>query len=111
MRKNEIVNFCKEEFERCEESNNTSQLLEELEKLIAKDIHKLIFDYLDDLVKSLNKSGHNLKLIESIFERKDYPVDISYRDEWDDSNGYHSKLRLAITSIISTGYSDFGKDE
>ena len=112
MKTFDISKFSAIAFEQCGlDSVDSRLLLGDLEAIIAKDIHELIFTYLKDLTDSLNKTGHNLKLDESVYDRKDYPVDISYKDDWRDSNGYHCKLRVAVTSVISTGYSHLIKDE
>jgi hypothetical protein len=38
-------------------------------------------------------------------------ADISYRDDWEDDSGYHCKLRVAVDTVISTGYSHFDTDQ
>lgn len=88
---------------------NTKQSLElahELGTEIQDELHAVITDHLIKIVDRLNAMGHNLKPCEP-----PVPGDISYRDDWEDDSGYHCKLRVAIDTIISTGYSHTEPDE
>jgi hypothetical protein len=88
---------------------NTKQSLElayELETEIQDELHAVITDHLHKIVARLNAMGHNLKLFDP-----PAPGDISYRDDWEDDSGYHCKLRVAVDTIISTGYSHTEADQ
>ena len=76
----------------------------ELSAILAQEIQQELYEgiriKLDEIVQQLNNMGHNLKS-----EYPPTPGDISFRDEWTDSSGYHCKLRICFDSVISTGYS------
>lgn len=87
---------------------NTKQSLElahELGDEIQDELHAVITDHLLKIVGRLNAMGHNLKLYDP-----PVPGDISYRDDREDDSGYHCKLRLAVDTVISTGYSHTESD-
>jgi hypothetical protein len=88
---------------------NTKQSLElayELGTEIQDELHAVITDHLLKIVGRLNAMGHNLKPYEP-----PVPGDISYRDDWEDDSGYHCKLRVAVGTVISTGYSHCDVDQ
>lgn len=88
---------------------NTKQSLELAHQLgaeIQDELHAVITDHLLKIVERLNAMGHNLKLYVP-----PVPGDISYRDDWEDDSGYHCKLRVAVDTIISTGYSHTDTDQ
>jgi hypothetical protein len=88
---------------------NTKQSLElayELEAEIQDELHAVITDHLHKILGRLNAMGHNLKLFDPLV-----PGDISFRDDWEDDSGYHCKLRVAVDTIISTGYSHTESDQ
>jgi hypothetical protein len=88
---------------------NTKQSLElayELGTEIQDELHAVITDHLLKIVGRLNAMGHNLKLFDP-----PVPGDISYRDDWKDDSGYHCKLRVAVDTVISTGYSHTESDQ
>jgi hypothetical protein len=87
---------------------NTKQSLElayELGTEIQDELHAVITDHLLKIVERLNAMGHDLKLFDP-----PVPGDISYRDDWEDDSGYHCKLRVAVDTVISTGYSHCDTD-
>jgi hypothetical protein len=88
---------------------NTKQSCElayELGTEIQDELQAVITDHLLKIVERLNAMGHNLKLFDPRV-----PGDISYRDDWEDDSGYHCKLRVAVDTVISTGYSHFDTDQ
>lgn len=66
---------------------------------IQMEMHKVIFSHFEKIIKKLNEMGHNLKPYGEI-----RPGEISFRNDYEDENGYKCKLRVAIDTIVSTGY-------
>ncbi|NER33008.1 MAG: hypothetical protein F6J93_02830 [Oscillatoria sp. SIO1A7] len=56
---------------------------------------------LESIVIRLNKMGHNLTL-----DRERAPGEISYRDVSGSDGENSCKLRVAVDTVISTGYAD-----
>jgi hypothetical protein len=83
----------------------SKKLADQLAQEIQAKIHISITQELNNIVENLNCMGHNLRLYEDI-----QPGDISYRDDNDeDGSNYECYLRLAVDTIISTGYSHLHK--
>lgn len=84
---------------------NTKQSLELANALaneVLEDLHSTIACRLLEIIEGLNAMGHNLKLYGEAS-----PGDISYHDATEDEFGNHCKLRVAVDTVISTGYSHF----
>jgi hypothetical protein len=79
-------------------------LADQLAKEIQAVIHLTVVKEIDLIIKKLNQMGHNLRLYED-----PTPGDISYRDDNDNNENYQCYLRIAIDTIISTGYSHLYK--
>jgi hypothetical protein len=80
-----------------EESRNLS---DSLEKEVSRQMQQLIEAKFEEIITKLNDMGHNLKLEEKT------TGEISFRDDDDDDENYHCKLRLAFDYVTSAGYSD-----
>ncbi len=93
-----------------EEANN---LAISLAHEVYKEVHTNMREYLSEVVMRLNAMGHNLR-VNSDFSgniNDSYPDDISYRDDWKDETGYHCKLRVAINTVVSTGFAHMYSEE
>ena len=99
--------FSKKSFE-CAglDTDQSKKLAEQLSQEIQKALHLVVAEELDNIVKTLNQMGHNLNLYEP-----PKPGDICYRDDNDENetDNYQCFLRIAVDTIISTGYSHLYK--
>ncbi len=104
--------FSLKAFLRCGlDTEAANSLAKSLAEEIYKEVHVNLRAYLSEVVMRLNAMGHNLK-VESDFPGDDsYPGDISYRDDWNDETGYHCKLRVAINTVVSTGFAHMYSEE
>lgn len=80
-----------------------TQAAQELADLLAREIqeemHGIISAKLLTIVQKLNAMGHALEP-----EQPPVPGDVSYRDDWEDEEGYHCKLRVGFDTVVSVGY-------
>ena len=80
-----------------------SPAAQELANLLAREIqeemHRIISANMRTIVQRLNAMGHALEP-----DQPPVPGDVSYRDEWEDEDGYHCKLRVGFDTIVSVGY-------
>lgn len=65
---------------------------------VLKEMQKIVEPQFSKIITRLNEMGHNLKP-EAIA-----PGELSYRDDWEDDQGYQCKLRVALDLVVSTGY-------
>lgn len=63
-----------------------------------------------EIVNELNAMGHNLQLKSSKLGNASYPDEVDYRDESAENEHYSCKLRLAVDTIVSTGYAHLVND-
>ena len=73
-------------------------LSEVLAQEIESEIQQVVEKQFARIVGRLNDMGHDLK---------PYVVnagELSYRDDYEDRDGYHCKLRVAVDIVVSTGY-------
>lgn len=66
---------------------------------IQRELHTAIVVKSRELVHQLNRTGHHLEL-----ECPPIPGEISYRDPKNGETGYQCKLRIAVDTVVSTGY-------
>ena len=78
-----------------------NKLAQELAKEVQNEIHEVLYPAFQQIIEKLNKMGHNLKLYEDVI-----PGDIAYRDDSNDNGHYKCKLRVALDTVVSTGYPD-----
>lgn len=74
------------------------RLAEELSEAISDELHEAVAVVIKGVVARLNAMGHALKVEQFV------PGDVSYRDDFEDKAGYHCRLRLAVDTIVSSGY-------
>jgi hypothetical protein len=82
------------------DSIESRELANSLEYEVNKELQLLIETKFEEIVTKLNLMGHQLKLEEKT------TGEISYRDDNNDDDGYHCKLRLAFDYLTSAGYAD-----
>ncbi|PZD72691.1 hypothetical protein C1752_03527 [Acaryochloris thomasi RCC1774] len=78
-------------------STSSRKLADELEEAALQEIHSVLMPTMNKIIDELNKRGHQLTFYEDPI-----PGDISYRHK--DGDG-EMGLRIAVDTIISTGYS------
>lgn len=81
-------------------SDKANRMAETLAEEIQNEMHQVVLPKFLEIIERLNAMGHNLKPYDTI-----EPGDISFRDDTEDETGYHCRLRVAIDTVISTGYS------
>jgi len=92
--------FSSAAFEACGlDSDAARKLADLLADEIQKELHKMLTAKLLIIIERLNGMGHRLKLA-----YPPVPGEISYSDEWEDETGYHCKMRVALDTVVSTGY-------
>ncbi len=83
------------------DTNESQKLADLLAEEVANELHEIVNTKLVEIVGKLNSMGHSLKR-----EDNSKVGDISYRDDsWTNEKTYQCKLRLAVDTVISTGYS------
>lgn len=83
------------------QGEKTQHLAELLGDEIQKELDAVIKPALERTVIKLNKMGHNLTL-----ETEPAPGEISYRDVSGSDGENSCKLRVAVDTVVSTGYAD-----
>ena len=93
--------FSASEFEKLGiDSSDAHALALELANEVREALHSIISTAITEIVEKLNSLGHQLKPYSP-----PVPGDISFRDDWIEREGkYHCKLRLAVDTVISSGY-------
>ena len=71
---------------------------------VYQQLHRVIEQEMQEIVRKLNSMGHQLKLRASSPGDNTFPGDVDYGDDWTDEQGHHYRLRLAVTTVVSTGY-------
>jgi hypothetical protein len=80
------------------DSEEARLLADRLAEEVLKELHKVIEERFTDIVRRLNQMGHQLMPeVVALGE-------LTYRDDYNDEQGYHCKLRVAFDGIVSTGY-------
>ena len=74
-------------------------LADELAQTIQEELHHAILPAIEQVVAHLNEMGHSLS-----FYDQPVPGEIAYRDDTETGAGYECRLRVAVDTIISTGY-------
>ena len=92
--------FSAEAFNTIEKGAEEAELLNLLADEILLEIQEAVEKEFGIVIDQLNEMGHNLKL----YGEQDL-CDFSYRDDLEDTTGYHCKLRVGFTGIVSTGHS------
>jgi hypothetical protein len=91
--------FSSSAFESCGlDSDEARKLADLLAIEVEMEMQEAVKTKLSAIVGRLNEMGHNLKP-----EQIALGV-LSYRDDYEDAQRYHCKLRVAVDVIISTGY-------
>jgi hypothetical protein len=80
------------------DSDLARRLAEELAEEVNAELHGVIEPALRGIVEQLNVMGHDLKVEEL------NPGSLSFRDDLEDSGEYRCKLRLAVDTVVSSGY-------
>jgi hypothetical protein len=80
------------------DSEEARALADLLAEEVEKEMHDVVEAHFTTIVKRLNEMGHKLK------PEVVTPGELTYRDDYDDEQGYHCKLRVAFDSTVSTGY-------
>jgi hypothetical protein len=76
-----------------------SEKIAALESEIEKHIHQAIEEGFESIAVQLNELGHHLTL----YEIEELPG-IAYRDDFEDTTGYHCRLRIALDTIVAVAY-------
>ena len=80
-----------------------------LADLLAEEVQKEMQPALEGqfarIIERLNEMGHSLRP-ESIALGE-----LSYRDDDEDDQGYHCKLRVALDLVVSTGYAHLSNSD
>jgi hypothetical protein len=80
------------------DSEEARALADLLAEEVEKEMQVVVEPHFADIIKRLNEMGHQLKPeVVALGE-------LTYRDDYEDEQGYHCKLRVAFDSTISTGY-------
>ena len=80
------------------DSDEARALADLLVEEVQKELQGVVDTKFADIVRRLNEMGHNLE------EEQVGLGELSYRDDYEDDQGYHCKLRVALDLVISTGY-------
>ena len=76
--------------------------------LLADEVYRQVYPVVEarmrEIVNQLNAMGHNLHFAGSTPGDISYPGEVDYRDERSDAEGCHYRLRLAVNTVVSTGY-------
>ena len=80
-------------------------LAELLEEEVLKEMQDVVEAHFTGIIKRLNDMGHQLKLEVVALGQ------LTYRDDYEDEQGYHCKLRVAFESVVSTGYAHLSNPE
>jgi hypothetical protein len=97
--------FSKEAFAECGMDTQAARdLADSLAQEVGEEVHQILQEYMHRMIVRLNEMGHNLRLESDSPGDNLYPGNISYRDDWQDQDSYHCRLRIAIDTVISTGY-------
>ncbi len=83
------------------DTNESKKLSNLLAEEVAQELHKVVNVKIIEIVEKLNSIGHSLKP-----EYEPKIGEISFRDDFWKNEEYYCKLRLAVDTVISTGYSD-----
>jgi len=83
------------------DTDESRKLADVLQQEVNEEMRRIIEPAFERIVAKLNSLGHNLKL-----ELEKANGEISFRDEYNDANGYHCKLRLGFDYVTSAGYAD-----
>lgn len=91
--------FSASSFASCGIDSKEARLLADLlAEEVQKEMQYVVDTHFTTIIQRLNAMGHKLKPeIINLGE-------LSYRDDYEDENGYHCKLRVALDLVISTGY-------
>lgn len=81
------------------DSEAARELADSLAEEVQAEVHRVVFAHFSKIIENLNAMGHSLRP-----EFDPIPGNISYRDDWKDELGYHCKLRVALDTVVSTGY-------
>lgn len=80
------------------DSQEAQTLADLLAEEVQKEMQGVIEERFKAIIKRLNDMGHDLKPETISFG------ELTYRDDYDDDQGYHCKLRVALDLVVSTGY-------
>ena len=80
------------------DSDAAGRLAQLLAEEVTAELHAVIEPAFRAIVDRVNQMGHNLG-VEEIG-----PGEITFRDDREDEDGYHCRLRLAVDTIVSSGY-------
>ncbi|MBE9119093.1 hypothetical protein IQ249_24865 [Lusitaniella coriacea LEGE 07157] len=106
----EIQKFSHQEFEsRGLDTDQAQKLADELSVCVHKKLHKVAEKKFLEIIRKLNSEGHRLMLYENIFHEKSSCI--AYRDDFEDDESYHCKLRVAIDLFVYSGYSHLISNE
>jgi len=81
------------------------KLTEELADEVNTELHEVVAAGAKDIVDRLNEMGHELKVEEFNLGS------VSFRDDFEDDNGYHCRLRLAVDTVVSSGYAHLAEPQ
>ena len=96
----DIEQFSKERFDSLGlDTKEALELSKALERYVNEQIYEEIRPKIEGIVADLNRLGHDLRFQEN------KPGCVSLRDDAKDAKGYSCKLRLAVDTIVSCGYS------
>ena len=99
--------FSASSFASCQlDSQAARELADSLAEEIQAEMHRVVFGHFSKIIENLNAMGHSLRP-----EFEAVPGDISYRDDWKDESGYHCKLRVALNTVVSTGYAHLSNED
>ena len=82
-----------------------AELVKGLEKALVLAMDGAVKQAFGKIAEKLNAMGHQLQIYD------DAPGTLTFREDWEDEDGYHCKLRIAFDSVISAGYADLWKPD
>lgn len=87
------------------DSDEARALADLLAEEVQKEMQHVLEAHFTTIIKRLNEMGHSLKpeVVAS--------GELSYRDDYEDEQGYHCKLRVALDLVVSTGYAHLSNPE
>lgn len=80
-------------------TDKSRELADLLEQEISEELRQIVEAKFSEVIENLNLMGHNLRL-----DQESSVGGVSYRDDYENGEEYHCKLRVAFDYVTSAGY-------